>query len=224
MRETVSIQIAGERVDLFPERAAWWVRRRTLLVSDLHLGKEQAFATLGVGVPSGVLDETLERLGRCITDVGAERVLILGDILHARQGLTPVVVDRVAAWRDSLDTEIGVVPGNHDRDLETVAPRWRMTLREVGLLDGPFRFVHEPDQGVEGSFTWAGHLHPAVALSAGRDTIRLPCFRVGSRVGVLPAFSPFTGRTGVPVGPDDTLFAVAPDRVFQVPARVPTSR
>lgn len=224
MRETLTIEVVDECVELLPERAAWWGRRRTLLVSDLHLGKEQAFATLGIGVPSSVLDETLARLGRCVADLGAERVLVLGDVLHARHGLTPAVVDRVSAWRRALRVEIGVVPGNHDRDLATVAASWHLTTHGTELTDGPFRFVHEPDAGVEGRFTWAGHLHPAVALAAGSDSVRLPCFRIGARVGVLPAFSRFTGRAGVPVGPSDRLFAIAPDRVFAVPSPAPASR
>lgn len=224
MRETARIDIAGESVELLPERAVWWARRGTLLVADLHLGKEQAFATVGIGVPASVLDETLARLGRCVAETGAERVLIVGDVLHARHGLTPAVVDRVASWRRTLDVEIGVIPGNHDRDLETVVAPWRLTTHDTELLDGPFRFVHEPDQGVDDRFTWAGHLHPAVAVAAGRDSVRLPCFRVGSRVAVLPAFSRFTGRAGAAAHPGDRLFAVAPDRVFEVPSPLPASR
>jgi len=224
MRETVTLDVTGERVELLPERAAWWARRRTLLVADLHLGKEQAFATLGIGVPASVLDETLARLGRCVTDAGAERVFIVGDVLHARHGLTPAIIDRVASWRQTLGVEIGVVPGNHDRDLETVAAPWKLTKHDAELIDGPFRFVHEPDGGVDDHFTWAGHLHPAVAVSAGRDSVRLPCFRVGTRVAVLPAFSRFTGLAGAGSQPGDRLFATAPDRVFEVSARAPASR
>ncbi|MFG0259338.1 MAG: ligase-associated DNA damage response endonuclease PdeM [Phycisphaerales bacterium JB041] len=224
MRETVTIEVGGDSVELLPERAAWWPRRRTLIVADMHLGKEQAFATLGIGVPTAVLEETLERLGRCVAESRAARVLIVGDVLHARHGLTPPVIDRVAAWRATLDAEIGVVPGNHDRDLSTVAAAWGLSTLDAEFLDGPFRFVHEPDRGMAGRFTWAGHLHPAVAISGGRDALRLPCFRLGPRVAVLPAFSRFTGRSGGAARAHDRLFATDADRVFEVPSRATVSR
>lgn len=224
MGEAVRIEIGGEQVELLPERAAWWAAARTLIVADLHLGKEQAFASLGIGVPGTVLDETLDRLARCVEMNGAERVLVVGDLLHARLGTTPEIVERVAAWRRGIGTAIEVVPGNHDRELVRVAEVWGLGLHEVELREGPFRFVHEPDGGGEGCFSWAGHLHPGVVLSAGRDALRLPCFRVGERQAVLPAFSQFTGRVSSQTQPGDMLYAVTPDRVFPVPAPSPARR
>ncbi len=36
---TTSVDIAGERLVLLPERAAFWERASTLLVADAHWGK-----------------------------------------------------------------------------------------------------------------------------------------------------------------------------------------
>lgn len=217
MREVAVIEVDGERVELLPERAAWWPGARTLLVADLHLGKEHAFAAVGIGLPGTVLDETLARLGRCIAETGAVRVVIVGDLLHARLGTTPEVIDRVAAWRRSVPAELLLIPGNHDRAVAEVAGAWSIELAEAEHRDGPFRFVHEPDAGVPEAYTWAGHLHPAVRLSAGRDAVRLPCFALGERTGVLPAFSMFTGRMTSAIGPGDQAWAIAGERVFLAP-------
>src|SRR5688572_8544209 len=89
MREPPSILAGGEPVTLLSERAVWWPGARTLIVSDLHLGKEHAFAVLGVAIPDGVLEESLGRLGRCAEQWGAERIIVVGDLLHARLGTTP---------------------------------------------------------------------------------------------------------------------------------------
>jgi DNA ligase-associated metallophosphoesterase len=219
VRAIATIEVAGERVDLLPERAAWWPGARTLLVADLHLGKEHA--AVGMGVPGTVLEETLTRLAGCIAETGADRVIIVGDLLHAALGTTPEVVDRVAAWRRGIGADLVLVAGNHDRGIKAVAAEWAITLSGTVLIDGPMRFIHDPDDGVADVYTWAGHLHPAVRVSAGRDSLRLPCFRVGERVGVLPAFSMFTGGSTSLFRGGDQSWAIAEGRVFRAPSRMP---
>lgn len=128
MREPPSILAGGEPVALLPQRAVWWPRARTLIAADLHLGKEHAFGALGIAIPGGVLEETLERLARCARQWGAERVVVVGDLLHARLGTTPRVIETVARWRASLEAEIWLVPGNHDRAHDLVAEPWRLRV------------------------------------------------------------------------------------------------
>lgn len=220
MRETAVIRVGGEPVELLPERAVWWPSGRTLVVADLHLGKEHAFAAAGIGLPPNILDETLDRLARCIGLTGAERVVIAGDLLHAKVGTTERVIERVGAWRRTVAAAMLLVTGNHDRAADEVAGAWGIEQRGPDLRLGPFRFVHEPDGGVPDAFTWAGHLHPAVRLAAGRDSVRLPCFCVGERVGVLPAFTRFSGRTTPALALADQAWAIADDRVILAPTRV----
>jgi DNA ligase-associated metallophosphoesterase len=220
MRETAVIRVGGEPVELLPERAAWWPGERTLVVADLHLGKEHAFAAAGIGLPPNILDETLDRLARCIGLTGAERVVIAGDLLHAKVGTTERLIERVSAWRRTVAAELLLVPGNHDRAADQVVGAWGIEHRGPDLRLGPFRFVHEPDGGVPDAFTWAGHLHPAVRLVAGRDSVRLPCFCVGERVGILPAFTRFSGRTTPVLALSDRAWAIADDRVILAPTRV----
>ena len=64
----------------------------------------------------------------------------------------------------------------------------------------------------------AGHLHPCVGIGRrGWDYLRLPCFWLGDRVGVLPAFGAFTGMHPVRPAGQDRLFAVADGLVAAVP-------
>lgn len=46
-----AIALHGERIDLLPERAAWWPAARTLFVADAHLGKAAVFRARGLPVP-----------------------------------------------------------------------------------------------------------------------------------------------------------------------------
>nr|WP_223755747.1 hypothetical protein [Myxococcus sp. RHSTA-1-4] len=83
------------------------------------------------------------------------------------------------------------------------------------LDEGPFRFAHHPEPA-PGRYVWAGHLHPTVRLSGGGDRLRLPCFHVGRGVGVLPAFSAFTGGHDVSRRPGERVFAIADPAVVEV--------
>lgn len=206
----------GEEVVPLPERALWWPARRTLVVADLHWGKEQVFHAAGIPVPLGALEDDLSRLEAVSRRVGALRVLVLGDLVHGV--LAGSVVAEVAAWRHRFDVPMLLVRGNHDRHTPTLPEPWRISEVHGSLEEGPFLFRHEPEPA-EGRYTWAGHLHPMVRLSGGNDRLRLPCFHLGARVGVLPAFGTFTGGVAVRPAPGDAVFAVAEGQIVALGAR-----
>jgi metallophosphoesterase superfamily enzyme len=63
----------------------------------------------------------------------------------------------------------------------------------------------------------AGHVHPGLTL-VGRGLQRetLPCFLIGQRGAILPAFGSFTGCSVVQPQPGDRAFVVAQDEVMEV--------
>ena len=79
------VEVAGERLELWPERAAHWPRRRMLLVADPHFGKAATFRALGVRVPHGTTEGALARLDALVTRLAPARIEFLGDFLHARE-------------------------------------------------------------------------------------------------------------------------------------------
>ena len=83
------------------------------------------------------------------------------------------------------------------------------------LDEGPFRFAHHPAPA-PGRYVWAGHVHPTVRLGRGADRLRLPCFHLGREVGVLPAFSAFTGGQDVTRRAGERIYAVADRHVVRV--------
>ncbi|WP_434387487.1 ligase-associated DNA damage response endonuclease PdeM [Melittangium boletus] len=210
-------RIGDTPVELRPERALHWPEAGVLAVADLHWGKPESFHQHGIPLPSGVLEDDLARLSAALHATGARRVLLVGDLIHSRRGLTADVVERVAAWRAGHDVELVLVRGNHDRHLDVLPASWRMRLVESHLDEGPFRFAHHPEPA-PGRYVCAGHLHPTVRLDSGADRLRLPCFHLGPRVGVLPAFSAFTGGLDMRAGTDERLFVVAGEDVVEMPA------
>lgn len=82
--------------------------------------------------------------------------------------------------------------------------------------EGPFDFVHDPTAAAAGRQTFAGHIHPAIVLRGGGDSLRLPCFHLKPGLCVLPAFSAFT--SGASIRPD------IGDRVLAIPRTTKSSK
>jgi DNA ligase-associated metallophosphoesterase len=209
--------VAGERLVLLPERAAYWPAARTLFVADFHLGKAASFRRAGIPVPEGTTAENVERLEGAVSRLGAGRVVFLGDFLHSAQGRAPATLARFAIWRASRPSlAMTLVRGNHDDRAGDPPAEWDFRCVDPGEALGPFALVHEPAR-VRGGYALAGHLHPAVRLTErGGQSLRLPCFWFGARVGVLPSFGAFTGSALVRPGAGDQVFVVAGDEVIRV--------
>ena len=150
-----------------------------------------------------------------MAETGAERLLVLGDLVHAKRGLTAELLERISTWRASVKARLVLVRGNHDRALKEVPSGWNLDLVEGELAEGPFTFAHEP-RAQAGRYVWAGHLHPTYCLVGGGDRIRLPCFHLTPETGVLPAFSAFTGGHDMPRTGDDRIFVVVEGKVVEV--------
>lgn len=201
-------QLAGESLWLLPRRGAWWPARRALIVADVHLGKCQAYRAHGVPIPLGVLEADLTCLAAMVAETGAERLIVVGDLIHAGAGLSPQVIDRVATWRAALPAQVELIPGNHDGNPARLPSSWGIEVREPGALEGPFALHHEPAIDARG-YVLCGHIHPAARIGP----LRLPCFWLGERTGVLPAFSVFTGSALVRPAPEDRVYVVAENLV-----------
>lgn len=217
MEGSLSVELAGQRLLLLPERAIYWPDRRTLLVADLHLGKAATFRAAGIPAPEGVTGATLSRLSSLLLKTQAEQVVVLGDLVHAASGLTDEVCAAVSQWRDShSQVRLTLVTGNHDRRAGCLPDTWNLTFAGASMEMAPFTLLHHPEPAAS-SYALAGHLHPGIHLrGAGGHRLKLPCFWFGSTVGVLPAFGDFTGLHLVRPKGKEQAYAVAGDAVLPV--------
>jgi DNA ligase-associated metallophosphoesterase len=209
--------VRGEELRLLPERAAYWVRTRTLLIADPHFGKAAAFRAAGVPVPAGTTEGTLARIDATLARTGATRLVFLGDFLHARGGRSPITFATLGSWRERhAGLEVLLVRGNHDRRAGDPPNELQITCVDAPMIEQPFAFVHDP-AAVPGSYALGGHLHPAATMiGRGRQRARLPCFWFSAQWAVLPAFGEFTGLATVSPGAGDQLFVIAGDEVHDV--------
>ena len=186
----------GTEVCLYGERALAVTAERSLLIADLHLGKEDLFRRGGISVPQGPTDNDLARLTELIALGAPERLLVLGDFVHGAIFDAPWL----AAWQRwrSAHRELAVVvvAGNHDRHVDAA----HVAAFDVEWLRGDYTLGnvllrHEP--GIDATrHVIAGHLHPGLRLPGIARS--LPAFVLGSRTSILPAFASFSGCALMP--------------------------
>jgi len=164
----------------------------TLVVADLHVGRA---AASDVEVPLGERADLTGRLSDGLDRLGAETVVVAGDVLHEFGRVS----QRAAETLDALDevcrdagAELVLVAGNHDGVL---ANAWDRTVHDAYRVDGCARDVlvchgHEEPEGSADLYV-VGHDHPTITIEGQKR----PCFLYGENtyrtadVLMLPAFS-----------------------------------
>jgi uncharacterized protein len=211
------IEWMDEPFILMPEGAVYLPHRDTLLVADTHWGKTATFRARAIPIPEGSLLDDLARLSRALIRSGARRLVVLGDLLHARAGRDEHTLALISGWRAGHpELEMILVRGNHDRSAGDPPAEWRMQVVDEPLVVPPFLFQHTPRPDPLG-FVIAGHLHPGVELRGrGGQRLKLPCFWFGPEMAVMPAFGSFTGLFLVQPRAGDQIFVIAEGRVIQV--------
>ena len=236
----ISTEVQGETLWLLPERAVYWPRAGALLIADPHFGKAAAFRAGGIPIPGGTTAEMLRRLSAALDATAAARLLVLGDLLHARAGRASHTLEQFAAWRATRPTlTITLIRGNHDTRAGDPPVDWDVECLDAPVVEAPFVWLHEPKASDELQVTSdeleatsderrvtssesslvtrhypiAGHVHPAVALGGNGRAMTLPCFYFGRDYALLPAFGEFTGTAVVRPRPGEGVFVLAGDEV-----------
>lgn len=174
----------GQTLHLMPSGALHWPARKTLTVSDLHLGKSERLARRGgTLLPPYETRATLEKLDRDLEATAAETVICLGDSFDdlaaatgieetSRLWLTRLMAGKSWIW----------ITGNHDPGPIEIGGSHRS---ELTLPPFTFRHIADPTQSAEIS----GHYHPKARL-AGQSK---PCFLADANRLILPAYGAYTG-------------------------------
>ncbi len=214
---SASVTVAGETLELCAERAAYWPRRRTLLVADPHFGKAASFRALGVRVPRGTTGDALARLDTLVARLEPARIEFLGDFLHAREGRNEETFRAIAEWRARHgQIAMRLVRGNHDKRAGDPPSEVGIECVDGPVVELPLALAHHPT-AVPNAHVVAGHLHPcAVLVGAGRQRERLPCFWIARDTTVLPAFGDFTGCADVTPTQGDAVWVVTEDEVTRI--------
>lgn len=145
-------------------------KTQTLVIADPHLGWENALQEKGIHVPSQT-PKLLEKLKALLIEVKPDVLLVLGDVKYT------VVASAPGEWRDIPEffseigkyvSEIGVIRGNHDGNLEPMLPENVKMFPASGLVVGDVGLFHGhkwPSPSLLQCKTLImGHLHPVVVF------------------------------------------------------------
>ena len=169
-------------------------------------------------MPRGATAGDLARLAALVARTGAVSLCVLGDFLHAAAGRVPALDAAFRAWRDAhAGLSVRIVRGNHDARAGDPPRAWAVDVVDEPHALPPFLACHVPQSPPTG-YALCGHVHPGVRLAGrGRESVRLPCFVLGRRRALLPAFGRLTGLAIVAPAPDDAVVAIAGNRLFRLP-------
>ena len=198
----------GYRLELMPQKAVWDPQQRLLLAADLHLGKAECLQPHGIALPSDGDASTLNALLSLVHRCRPKAVVVLGDLIHSRLGLTEELRQKIRALPELMGCPLTLIGGNHERG------SWLDGLSMANAQPhGPWWLSHAPDPQ-EGRLNLCGHRHPVAVVGNTVDRLRLPCFAFDPQTNVLtlPAFGHLTG--GHPCSPREQVWLVAEGQVW----------
>lgn len=212
---TKDITIKQEVLSLTNQRALFWEAEKTLVVSDLHIGKTAHFRKAGIAIPSTILYNDLNRLQTLIDHFRAQTILVVGDLFHAENNSD---IDQFQIFiTDNSTINFELIKGNHDRLKHSFYEAMGIEIFKTHKDVNQFRFVHDEQHCDAHTFCISGHTHPGVTIKGkGKVFIKLPCYEVSEHRLILPAFSEFTGLNTKRTVADSTCYGFTEKSVFEI--------
>lgn len=218
MNKYLPIKVFNHDFLLHPERVLIHPKSNTLFVADAHFGKSATFRQGGIPVPSGVMQQDLNRLSKLFHEFSIGEVFFLGDLFHSSLNAE---WDEFKTWRvEHKHLKMNLIEGNHD-----ILEKEVYQMAHVYVFSEPYvwkgiELRHHPveaeNQGELLPYL-CGHVHPGVRMSAaGKFNQTLPCFYQSDLMFMLPAFGSFTGLGVIHPKKTDRIFVVAGTHVHEV--------
>jgi uncharacterized protein len=190
-----------------------------------------------VPVPHGTTESDLVRLDEALQITAAKRLVILGDLFHARGGNNARTFGAFKEWRSERNSlEITLVRGNHDLRSGDPPCEWEVECVDEPHNVGPFICTHDLASAISRAggrppgFVLQGHIHPKASIGAPDRTesrrhngpsgrFSFPCFVLEDTRLILPAFGGFTGGSQRKPRAGVILYPVIDNEVYEVGIR-----
>ncbi|MFH0869107.1 MAG: metallophosphoesterase [archaeon] len=176
-------------------------KEKTLILSDFHMGYEEALSKQGVFIPRHQFSDTTKRLERMISKLPEiKTTIITGDLKHEFGTISQ------QEWRDVFGIiellqkhceKLVILRGNHDTVLQSMLNQKKIDVK-TEFCFGDFAVLHgdaiPSDVNVLKRKTFIiGHAHPAIKLTDSFTSEKVKCFlkgRWGSKtLVVLPSYN-----------------------------------
>ena len=213
-----TITLLGNQLHLLAEKAIYLPHSRSLLVSDVHLGKSETFQAAGMPIPNAINQATLTRLQHLCDRHQPAQLLILGDLFHSRLALVNEVMQAWQQFLAHIQIPVSLLVGNHDRALGPQLEQCGIHCIPEALQLPNLVLSHHPHPSPQ-QLNICGHIHPCVRLKTRLDNLRLPCFYLQQNTLILPSFGDFTGGYEMPLAANTTAFVVVENTVLPIAGR-----
>ena len=184
------------------------VIRNNLIISDLHLGYEEALNAEGIMIPKFQYQKIIARLEKIISQTDCSRVIVTGDLKHEFGKITR------QEWGETLNfieflkkhfEEVILIKGNHDNFTKFIAKKTGLAVYD-SFSTGDFLLLHgdkvpENVENISENTIIVGHEHPCIGLRSGERLEKIKCFLKGGFKGknlvVMPSFNFITEGSDV---------------------------
>ncbi len=154
----------------------------TLVLSDIHLGYEEALNKQGILVPRFQFNEVIENVRWALAETKPETVVINGDLKHEFGRISEQEWKETLRFLDFLNEyDVVLVKGNHDTILGPIATRNNLNIVEEHVMgDVLLTHCNKIPRNLGGVNTIIiGHEHPALTLRDEDRSEKVKCFLVG---------------------------------------------
>ncbi|PBJ10086.1 ligase-associated DNA damage response endonuclease PdeM [Flavobacterium sp. ACN6] len=208
----MKIEINNEVFELHPTGALYWESKKTVIISDLHLGKVTHFRKHGIAIPQSAVSENFRKITEVLDYFVPEKIIFLGDLFHSTKNAE---WDLFENWVLDNNYETYLITGNHDIIDESHYKKIGVVVVEM-LEINTFFFTHHPTEK-ENLFNFSGHIHPGIILRGlGLQSLKLRCFFRQHNQMILPAFGEFTGKHLLKPNLDHIIYAIAGNEVILI--------
>jgi len=153
-----------------PDAALLLEPDKILAIGDLHLGLEHEIQRAGIKIPSQT-EKITERIDSLVRESKAKHMVFLGDVKHnipvssfQEDRELPLFLNHFAA-----KIKVSLVKGNHDGEIEKLAPAGVKIYPSSGFKIKNFWLAHgqswPPVQAMDCEYLAIGHDHPAVQFT-----------------------------------------------------------
>ena len=216
----MTITLNEQEFLLLPERALFHSKSRSLICSDIHIGKTTDLLKSGIQIPMESAMANILKLESLIERYDPVSLYIIGDLFHARRNREFDYFAQLIERHEEITFTL--VKGNHDFLPDSVYEALGLTVLNDVLLDG-ILLMHEANEKENSSIT--GHLHPKVKLRGkGRQSASLAVFARSGEHLILPAFGRMTGGHFIQPEDFDDIFLCAQEQVLHWEAKPERTR
>ncbi|MAF50931.1 MAG: phosphoesterase [Nanoarchaeota archaeon] len=174
-----------------------------LIISDLHIGLEEALNKQGILIPRFQFEEIKTKLKKILTKE-IKTVVVNGDLKHEFGTISE------QEWRHTLEVldlclennrNVILVKGNHDTILDPIAEKKNLEILEEYVVDDITIIHGNKLKEIKTKIIIIGHEHPAIRVQDNIRTESYKCFLKGDykdkTLIIIPSFSLVTQGTNI---------------------------